>query len=476
MESYEDIQSFLSLLFGTVIPDESRVLIWTKKPNESFYFTSVEEAADTALSLAASRDVYVGCGLRRIGLSVHRRGGNTDVVQLHGFHADIDYGSRGSGKNYFPDETSALRFLKSCPAVPTIVISTGGGLHAWWLFKEPWELFEESERSLAAETCRVFGRALVAAAKVRGHDIDYGSDLAKVLRLPNTLNYKYGTPRQVKTAFSSGITYPDWREILHEMGTDPEVVTAPTEAGVRKLLSEKLSAESIQVLQADKRAKSLLNGELAGMPSVSEGDLALADHASNKRLTPGQAKAALRERRLNSGEKTSKVNLESFGDREVEKAFGTKGYLPQATSLRLQTVDAARHHARFLRQNDVSAEACLILIEVASYSADGLSVQVAQSALIENVNLSRQAVSSNLKKFFERGCLSRDQDRKPAPGRAQGLFLDFLRGCPCERVKPALHEGSNRTLNASSSDDTISSERVKVDLPKKSTEKEDQCA
>jgi hypothetical protein len=73
---------------------------------------------------------------------------------------------------------------------PSVLIATGGGLHAYWY----------SDRTLMANEWQPYADALKTVAKNASLKIDAGvtSDISRVLRVPGTINYKYDPPRPVK--------------------------------------------------------------------------------------------------------------------------------------------------------------------------------------------------------------------------------------------------------------------------------------
>jgi hypothetical protein len=82
---------------------------------------------------------------------------------------------------------------------PTLLVHSGGGLQAWWLFRELWTLESEEEvRKASALATRWLG-ALRARAQASGWTIDGVADLTRVLRVPSTANCKVpGNPRPVR--------------------------------------------------------------------------------------------------------------------------------------------------------------------------------------------------------------------------------------------------------------------------------------
>lgn len=74
---------------------------------------------------------------------------------------------------------------------PSVIVDSGGGLHGYWLLREPW-LLDSDEARQAAE---VVQRAWVQ--QVIGADPSV-HDLVRILRVPGTLNFKYDPPRPVR--------------------------------------------------------------------------------------------------------------------------------------------------------------------------------------------------------------------------------------------------------------------------------------
>jgi hypothetical protein len=85
-------------------------------------------------------------------------------------------------------EADARERLARFPLAPSIVVHTGGGLHVYWLLREPLDIHETDPDPLL----RCLSRAL------RG-DLKAG-EAARVLRVPGTWNVKpeYGAPRPVR--------------------------------------------------------------------------------------------------------------------------------------------------------------------------------------------------------------------------------------------------------------------------------------
>jgi hypothetical protein len=91
--------------------------------------------------------------------------------------------SEWDSKDFDGDKDTCLAHVTSLETPPSVIIDSGGGYHGYWLLTEPWVLNNDEERTQAGK---------LQAAWVRLVDGDDGAkDLARVLRLPGTLNFKY---------------------------------------------------------------------------------------------------------------------------------------------------------------------------------------------------------------------------------------------------------------------------------------------
>ncbi len=184
--------------------DGERVPMLTKWAND----TAV--AATIAAELAPKNNVYVGLGLRRARGSERQRGAVEDVVVIPGVWADFDVAGdthTDNGKHYFPTKAAVQTFLDGLPAKPSIVVDSGGGLHAYWLFREPWLFEDDAERLDAAAVVEGWQRFLQRRARALGFDIDSTFDLARVLRVAPSLNHKVDPPLRVSVIHSDGPRY-----------------------------------------------------------------------------------------------------------------------------------------------------------------------------------------------------------------------------------------------------------------------------
>jgi len=128
-----------------------------------------------------------------------------NVSGAWGFWLDIDCGPEKAetGKGYIDQETAlkALKaFCKHCGLPkPSHIVNSGGGLHIYWALTE---FLFYSDWLVCAGKLKALTRQLKLLA-----DDSRTADIASLLRVPDTLNYKYDPPRLVKL-LHAGNPYP----------------------------------------------------------------------------------------------------------------------------------------------------------------------------------------------------------------------------------------------------------------------------
>lgn len=110
--------------------------------------------------------------------------GERDIAATNCLYAEFDC------KDFGNDMPATLAYVQSLEPPPTIIVESGGGYHAYWIYTEPCKLTNEGERAQAA--------AIQAGWVARvGGDVA-AKDLERVLRVPGTENFKYDPPRPVR--------------------------------------------------------------------------------------------------------------------------------------------------------------------------------------------------------------------------------------------------------------------------------------
>lgn len=176
-------------------------LFWSGRAARSVH--DAVKAIQWAQTLPETKDIYVAMGAQRVAQTKVSGKGNaylmpirnqTNVLGLKSLFLDIDFKGGENGYNTSLEATTALAdFMKKTGMPrPTIVLSTGGGLHVHWLMS----------RTLTLMEWQPLANALAEATKKVGLKCDTQCtiDSARILRVPDTFNCKQEAKRPVRLA------------------------------------------------------------------------------------------------------------------------------------------------------------------------------------------------------------------------------------------------------------------------------------
>jgi hypothetical protein len=195
---------FATALFGERLPEGTYVATWALRGKRSGWWRSAQ-ALD---SLAGREDCFVGVALAARDYGSHRRLPAADAVGIGGLWLDIDVvGGPDRREHGAPSKDEAIR-LGSSVLEPTLIVDSGHGIHTWHLLPEPWRFRSREEQSragiLAARWYWLHGRL----AREAGWHLDPSTrDLARVMRLPGTVNTKGGGHAAVEVLQADGPRY-----------------------------------------------------------------------------------------------------------------------------------------------------------------------------------------------------------------------------------------------------------------------------
>jgi len=202
-----DIQRFFEILYpdaedGYFVlshPDPAKLTPQGKPALCSDWFdvahTTWQTIAHAGQRRAQKHNVYFGVALQQPTCtpSQFKRSKNATAYSLPGLWFDLDLAYGQHAASTLPaSDAEALDFLASLPAPPSLIVHSGGGLYGYWLFREPYLITSDAERETIIHLSRQFTYTLVTLGKERNWTLDALGDLARVLRPPGTLNYKYG--------------------------------------------------------------------------------------------------------------------------------------------------------------------------------------------------------------------------------------------------------------------------------------------
>ena len=198
----------------TVLPPEGLRVVAIKPPTWSkglkHFFVSTNEEL-----VQATRRFDAGGVTNYYALATYAdpEGGRKAVntLQLQSLWLDIDYKQYESRE----DANADLDRVSELVGPPSIIVDSGGGIHAYWVLRRP----------MPTDEWKPLSEAFQAAWQALGIAADpVSADAARILRLPGTHNHKYDPPVEVTVRSFEDITY------------DPEA------------LSEKLGAKTASVI------------------------------------------------------------------------------------------------------------------------------------------------------------------------------------------------------------------------------------
>jgi hypothetical protein len=205
---------------------------WHRMPQD------VDTVVQRTLELSATRDVYYGVNLGHPActISPSTRLKDADVWVVPGLLGDFD-GAWGQHKGedlHLPESLERLvAFCHQLPMPPSVLVDSGGGVHTYHLFPEPWTLATPEEREAFTTLAARFEATALRLARERYgwrmHGI-FTANLNRVLRLPGAINHKYGALVTTLEATGGRYSAADMSAWL-DAAPPPKPRPAPTSGG-----------------------------------------------------------------------------------------------------------------------------------------------------------------------------------------------------------------------------------------------------
>src|SRR5881397_2807160 len=208
-----EIQRYLELLFPDPPPNAYLVVSWINGRkqwcNTWFRSTNVTLTVKYLGKKLQPFNAYVGLGLRHPDCTPApgTRGESHDIYAIGGLWVELDHNQGVHAAQNLPTLAELLAFIEGLPFRFSLVVDSGGGVHAYVLFKELWILDTPAERERAALLLKRFQRTIKVRAAEHGWKVDSTADLARVLRPAGTLNHKFPTPKPVTFLHEEAIRY-----------------------------------------------------------------------------------------------------------------------------------------------------------------------------------------------------------------------------------------------------------------------------
>lgn len=274
-------EQFFGALWPDGIPSGSHLILWGPGQDAGRH-SSVSGAVESL----DNRLPYFGLGLQDSSVAVDspkQRGGSETVSAIPGFWFDLD--CRSADRPDLPSREEALGFIQRLFLSPSLVVDSGGGFHLYWLFKEPWILDSKQERDNAAALSEGWQTYLYGQGTRRRWSLDLTADLARVFRIPGTLNRKelYETPRLVEVVGGSDSRFipEDFEVFLLEDGPKAPQGVAPTKVSdVPDEIEALIASAGWTVIPKRSKDGSLAWLEIVGPCPICKGEQSTASGAA----------------------------------------------------------------------------------------------------------------------------------------------------------------------------------------------------
>jgi putative DNA primase/helicase len=207
--------SFLDQIFGGISSGLISITAIThagRTRSESFQWIRFAAARAAEWDVSLPQGIYFRCSMLPPQGVKGGRGTERDSHALSFFWADLDYGSVGHkppqrGLPLPPDEEAARKIIADMPT-PTLMIHSGGGLYPIWQLEHPVYITDENRTEVKARSENWQKIIESNAARLGWY---YGSgvgDLARILRLPGSMNRKAGLERPCLVIEQTGEVFP----------------------------------------------------------------------------------------------------------------------------------------------------------------------------------------------------------------------------------------------------------------------------
>ena len=189
------LANFFNQLYGKIPAPNFVYLITFKNGIETYSFSIADESqieamAQEAIKLANNGfDVWHAVNPVSVEPTVGKRGDEFAVSYQTAIVVDIDIRSdahKGDQSLLAANFDEAKSFL---PFTPSLIIFSGYGLHAYYIFNQPIKITDDNREELKRRNNLLLD---IIRQRANGKKIDGVGDLPRVLRTPCTFNYKLG--------------------------------------------------------------------------------------------------------------------------------------------------------------------------------------------------------------------------------------------------------------------------------------------
>ncbi len=278
------------------------------------------------VNAAATRtqNVYVGIASRRTMAREEGAGGKHNLAASRALWVDCDFKHDGDRERF-------EELLRTFPMPASMIVFSGGGMHAYWLLDEPVDLTTEADVLRFEHTLKGLCDYLSADRSA--------TDASRILRIPGTINYpdakkraegRVPTPCETLSAAGHLYTFSDFEEFEmrgEALAGNSERVTYNARPFDGTL------PRRMELLLLDRRIRARFERDAAGLADQSPSaiDFSLASILAHRGCTGAEIEAAVRVSRAQ--DTSARPKGDHYFTRTVEKALSAS---------RLEAVDDER--------------------------------------------------------------------------------------------------------------------------------------
>ena len=168
----------------------------------------MDQMLEKSSALTDAQDVYWGLHLVDEAPAKGKRACAETVSSVSFLHGEYDIKGPAHKEPDLPEtQEAALDFLHGLESPPSIIVHSGNGLHAYWLLEEPIAVTDDN-REWVKQLLHGHERHILQLGAAQGWKFDPVADLARILRIPGTLNHKSDPPKRVEVIEANLTRYP----------------------------------------------------------------------------------------------------------------------------------------------------------------------------------------------------------------------------------------------------------------------------
>lgn len=202
-------KEFMAELYRGV-PADKVTYLFTRPDDATYPYTigRMDQMLEKAMHLTKTKDVYFGLHLMDELPPPGKRSSEKKISCMSFIHEEYDVKGPAHKEQNLPETLEELlSFLHGLECPPSIIVHSGNGVHAYWLLQEYITVTDEN-RGWIKRIVKGYEKHTHRLGMEHGWKFDSVADLARVLRIPGTLNHKSNPPKEAQVIEANLTRYP----------------------------------------------------------------------------------------------------------------------------------------------------------------------------------------------------------------------------------------------------------------------------